>query len=275
MTGDLGFIGKDGQLRISGRSKDVIVLDSGKNVHPEEIERHLERSPLIKEVCVVGRKVARAASVKLFAAVVPDMAMGRRILRSRPCRHGCMAAIRGGGAGMPAPRTTSVSCGWTPAGTSSSTGPSRVGTSTVLPSAASGADTSTAVTRSSPSRTKRGSSRTWMRTYRSPGGPPRSPAWPRPAIRIRWPSEIPAGTSTENFARSTLRPLPRQDLHGSRGTRPSPWQASQAAARTTCPNGVLATVRSWPAPPQREQVSIGVPGSAPLPRQCSHSATTS
>ena len=40
-TGDLGYFGQDGQLRISGRSKDVIILDSGKNIYPEEIERHL------------------------------------------------------------------------------------------------------------------------------------------------------------------------------------------------------------------------------------------
>ena len=85
MTGDLGFLGKDGQLRISGRSKDVIVLDSGKNVYPEEIERHLERSPLIKEVCVVGRRFTGDPSEKLFAAVVPDMAVlrERRVVNIR------------------------------------------------------------------------------------------------------------------------------------------------------------------------------------------------
>src|SRR5579884_2510481 len=62
--------------------------------------------------------------------------------------------------GMPRPRSTSTSCGCVPAGISSSTGPSIDGTSTVVPSAASGAATSTTVTRSSPSRRNRGSSRT-------------------------------------------------------------------------------------------------------------------
>ena len=175
--------------------------------------------------------------------------------------------------GMPAPRTIKVSCGCVPAGISSSTGPrSTVSTCTVVPSAASGAATSTAVTRSSPSRTNRGSSRTRISTYRSPGGPPRSPAWPRPAIRIRCPSAMPAGTSTLTFGRSTLRPRPRHTLHGSRATFPSPWHTSQTAVRITWPNGVRVTALSCPLPWQREQVSIGVPGSAPLPRQCSHTA---
>ena len=35
------------------------------------------------------------------------------------------------------------------------------------------------------------------------------------------------------------------------------------------PNGVRDTARSWPLPLHRGQVSIGVPGSAPLPLQCS------
>ena len=36
-----------------------------------------------------------------------------------------------------------------------------------------------------------------------------------------------------------------------------------------------STWRSWPAPPQRSQVVIGVPGSAPLPWQCSQAPTAS
>ena len=108
-----------------------------------------------------------------------------------------------------------------PAGISSSTEPSTVGTSTVVPSAASGAATSTAVTRSSPSRTKRGSSRTRICTYRSPGGPPRSPTWPRPATRIRWPSAIPAGHVDRDLRRARRAARgPPQSWHGSFGDPP-------------------------------------------------------
>jgi long-chain acyl-CoA synthetase len=90
-TGDLGFLDEDGYLHITGRSKDVIILGSGKNVFPEEIERQLERSRFIKEVCVVGRqRQGRALSETLHAVVVPDMTALRenRIVNTRRCiRH--------------------------------------------------------------------------------------------------------------------------------------------------------------------------------------------
>ena len=50
-TGDLGTY-KDGRLIISGRAKNVIVLDTGKNVYPEEIEFELIAIPAIEEVMV-------------------------------------------------------------------------------------------------------------------------------------------------------------------------------------------------------------------------------
>ncbi len=50
-TGDLGTY-KDGRLIISGRAKNVIVLDTGKNVYPEEIEFELISIPAIEEVMV-------------------------------------------------------------------------------------------------------------------------------------------------------------------------------------------------------------------------------
>lgn len=40
-TGDLGFIDKKGNLHVSGRSKNVIVLANGENVYPEAIEHKL------------------------------------------------------------------------------------------------------------------------------------------------------------------------------------------------------------------------------------------
>jgi long-chain acyl-CoA synthetase len=50
-TGDLGTY-KDGRLIISGRAKNVIVLETGKNVYPEEIEWELVTLPSIEEVMV-------------------------------------------------------------------------------------------------------------------------------------------------------------------------------------------------------------------------------
>lgn len=56
MTGDLGYIDKDGFLHISGRKKNVIIAKNGKNVFPEEIEDLLNRSPFIQECLVYGEK---------------------------------------------------------------------------------------------------------------------------------------------------------------------------------------------------------------------------
>jgi long-chain acyl-CoA synthetase len=50
-TGDLGTY-KNGRLLISGRAKNVIVLETGKNVYPEEIEWELVTLPAIEEVMV-------------------------------------------------------------------------------------------------------------------------------------------------------------------------------------------------------------------------------
>jgi long-chain acyl-CoA synthetase len=56
-TGDVGRIDKDGNVFITGRSKYVIVLESGEKVHPDEVEGVLQTSSLIEDVAVVGRQV--------------------------------------------------------------------------------------------------------------------------------------------------------------------------------------------------------------------------
>lgn len=72
-TGDLGRLDARGCLTITGRSKEVIVLSSGKNIYPEEIEAHYRQSPFIKELCVLGITPAgEPAAERLHAIVVPD-----------------------------------------------------------------------------------------------------------------------------------------------------------------------------------------------------------
>lgn len=74
-SGDLGKFDRDGHLYIVGRAKDVIVLPSGKNVHPEDLEVHYLKSPLVEELAVIGisdEGEQRAGAEKLAAVVVPD-----------------------------------------------------------------------------------------------------------------------------------------------------------------------------------------------------------
>ncbi len=55
-TGDLGHIDERGYLSVTGRCKNLIVLDNGKNVYPEEIENYIMNIPYIAEVVVRGEK---------------------------------------------------------------------------------------------------------------------------------------------------------------------------------------------------------------------------
>ncbi|GBR77207.1 long-chain acyl-CoA synthetases, partial [Candidatus Termititenax persephonae] len=68
-TGDMGFLDKQGELHIRGRRKNVIVMASGKNVYPEELEAYYLKSPLIEEITIFGRYVDRHETV--YAVIRP------------------------------------------------------------------------------------------------------------------------------------------------------------------------------------------------------------
>ncbi|MBN1128083.1 MAG: AMP-binding protein, partial [Chitinispirillaceae bacterium] len=75
-TGDLGRLDADGFLYIMGRKKDVIVLDTGKNVYPEELEDSYSLSPCIEEIGVFG--VMKEGAEIVAAVIVPSKDIRRR-----------------------------------------------------------------------------------------------------------------------------------------------------------------------------------------------------
>lgn len=69
-TGDVGRIDDEGNVWITGRSKYVIVLDSGEKVHPDELESKLQRSPLVEDVVVIARK--QRGKTSPWAVIYPN-----------------------------------------------------------------------------------------------------------------------------------------------------------------------------------------------------------
>ncbi len=54
-TGDLGWLTPDGQLVITGRAKDTIVLLNGENIEPQPLEDVCAQSPYIQQIVIVGQ----------------------------------------------------------------------------------------------------------------------------------------------------------------------------------------------------------------------------
>ena len=71
-SGDIGYLDKDGFLFITGRSKNVIVTQNGKNIYPEEIELMLGKIPEIKECMVYGKEEEGNKELTITARVIPN-----------------------------------------------------------------------------------------------------------------------------------------------------------------------------------------------------------
>lgn len=74
-TGDIATVDKDNNIFITGRIKNMIVLNGGKKVFPEEVEAVLEKSEYFAEVCVMGTTRssggAKDGTEEVMAVVVP------------------------------------------------------------------------------------------------------------------------------------------------------------------------------------------------------------
>ncbi|MHB1503756.1 MAG: AMP-binding protein [Acidimicrobiales bacterium] len=69
-TGDIGVIGPDGDLFVTDRKKDLVIV-SGFNVFPAEVERVLAAAPGVAEAVVLGRPDATQGET-VEAVIVPE-----------------------------------------------------------------------------------------------------------------------------------------------------------------------------------------------------------
>ncbi|WP_026566638.1 class I adenylate-forming enzyme family protein [Bacillus sp. UNC41MFS5] len=69
-TGDVGFIDEEGDLHVVGRVDDMII-SSGENIHPQEIEKVLTEHHSVREAVVVGEDDERLGQI-VTAFIVSD-----------------------------------------------------------------------------------------------------------------------------------------------------------------------------------------------------------
>lgn len=77
-TGDLGEFDEAGNLRIRGRSKEIMVLTTGKNVAPVPIEESLGESPYISQIIIAGDN-----RNSVTALIVPEFGRVREWLSAK------------------------------------------------------------------------------------------------------------------------------------------------------------------------------------------------
>lgn len=78
-TGDYGRLNEHNQITITGRKKNLIVLNNGKNIYPEEIENYIMSIPYVNEVVVyaikndIGEESALCAEAYLNDEILTEL----------------------------------------------------------------------------------------------------------------------------------------------------------------------------------------------------------
>jgi len=92
-TGDLGLLLPQGDLVLTGRAKDTIVLTNGENIEPQPIEDACLRSPYIDQIMLVGQD-----QKSLGALIVPNCAaLGQWAMEQSPAPANANVAGKVGG----------------------------------------------------------------------------------------------------------------------------------------------------------------------------------
>lgn len=71
-SGDIGYVNKDGFVYVTGRIKNVIVTQNGKNIYPEELELLLNEVEEIEECMVYGKEVAGEKELIVTCRAIPN-----------------------------------------------------------------------------------------------------------------------------------------------------------------------------------------------------------
>ena len=71
-TGDLGYLDSENYLYLTGRAKNMIVTEGGKNVYPEEIENEFQLFEEIDQILVRGYTEGKNKSEHIEALVYPS-----------------------------------------------------------------------------------------------------------------------------------------------------------------------------------------------------------
>lgn len=69
-TGDVGYMDERGFVYLTGRAKNIIVTEGGKNVFPEEIEDHFQLYNEVEQICVVGYIVDKEKKSEGICAII-------------------------------------------------------------------------------------------------------------------------------------------------------------------------------------------------------------
>ena len=84
-TGDLGEIGSDNFLKVTGRKKDLIITAGGKNIAPSRIEGIVATSKYINQICVIGdRRNFLSALITIDQENVMEYARANNISLKNP-----------------------------------------------------------------------------------------------------------------------------------------------------------------------------------------------